>query len=322
MPTRSAVLIVDSDRKELARISRVVRSVVPTAQAVSALDEADSLDDFDLIVAAYDGLSAEERTRLFERVDTDCPDCPRLLLVSSTADEYERLFLELDHHSLTNVLAQDGAISATDLIVTAQKLLRRDIFGLDKYFGWGVDPTRFEIGSSKHTHELVDEVSRFATSLNVPPRLVENVETVVDELITNALYNAPVDASGAPRFAHLPRTTPVELEPGELVTLEYCCDGHTFGVSVTDPFGAMTKQQSLDYLAKCLRRTDDEPSTEKGGAGLGLYMTFGSLNHLVLNICQGVKTEVIGLIDIRGSYRDFVQRGKSFNIFLDNQDDR
>jgi hypothetical protein len=83
----------------------------------------------------------------------------------------------------------------------------------------------------------------------------------------------------------------------------------------------MTKEQSLQYLVRCLRHEDDTPGSDKGGAGLGLYMTFDCLNHLVLNIAAGVKTEVIGLIDIRGSYRDFVNRGKSFNIFLDTADD-
>ena len=48
-------------------------------------------------------------------------------------------------------------------------------------------------------------------------------------------------------------------------------------------------------------------------------MTFDSLNHLVLNIRPGQMTEVIGLIDVRGSYRNFVKRGKSFNIFLDTR---
>jgi hypothetical protein len=251
---------------------------------------------------------------LFESIDRD--DAPRLLLISSTVRNYELLLFELEKHKLTNLLALDRAVSPTELIVTTQKILRHDIFGLDKYFGWGVEPTSIRIRSSHDLSAAIDAATKFASDLKVHPRLIENTATIVDELITNALYNAPVDASGAPRFAHLPRTTPVELAPTEEVLLTFCCDGRSLGLAVTDSFGSMTEERSLEYLVKCLRREDNNPGIEKGGAGLGLYMAFDSVNHLVLNICQGTKTEVIGLIDIRGSYRDFVNRGKSFNIFL------
>ncbi|HUH04680.1 MAG TPA: hypothetical protein VML75_21940 [Kofleriaceae bacterium] len=313
---RPAVLVIDSDPKHLAEISRIVRTVVPGAESVAGIDETTALANQVLLIANHDGLHTDERRRLFEAVAAD-GQAPRLLLLHAAARDYRMLFQELQQHGLANLLAHDREISPRELIVTLQKILRHDIFGLDKYFGWGVESFGQRIRSSRDTRDAVDEATGFASGLDIHPRLVENLATVVHELLTNALYNAPVDGAGAPRFMHLPRTTEVTLEPAEEVILTVCCDGQHLGVSVSDSFGAMTRDQSLDYLVKCMKReATQEPRPSKGGAGLGLYMTFDSLNHLVLNIRPTERTEVIGLIDIRGSYRDFVKRGKSFNIFV------
>lgn len=312
---RSRVLVIDSSTGQAVPISHTVRAIYAATESASHLDGSRELGNFELIVANYDGLDDSDRQRLFDAADQD--DGPRLLLVTAAAGQ---LFVELEQHRLTNVLAHNHEVEQTELVVTVRKILRRDIFGLDKYFPWGVEPSSTTIRSSEESAATVELATKLATTMGVHPRLVENIATVMDELITNAFYNAPVDASGAPRFAHLPRTTPVELGPDEEIIVTVCSNGDKFGLSVTDPFGAMTKEQSLDYLAKCLRRKDEKPSRNKGGAGLGLYMTFEAVNHLVLNISPGVKTEVLGLIDVRGNYRDFVNRGKSFNIFLESPD--
>lgn len=315
MKTRSRVLVIDRATGQTAPIFDTVRGIEPNTQSAPRFDHDLELGRFDLIIANFDALEEGDRQRLFEAADPE--KGPKLLLVTSAAPQ---LFLELEQHRLMNVLAHDNEVAQTDLAVTVTKILRRDIFGLDKYFPCGVEPSVKRIRASEQCEATVEAATALATRLGVHPRLVENIATVLDELITNALYNAPVDASGAPRFAHLPRTTPVELEPDEEIVVTVCSNGDYFGLSVSDPFGAMTKEQSLDYLAKCLRHEDEAPSHRKGGAGLGLYMTFDALNHLVLNIAPGVRTEVLGLIDIRGNYRDFVNRGKSFNIFLDTTD--
>jgi len=59
-----------------------------------------------------------------------------LLSGTLSADDLKDLF---SAGALTNVLALNGSLpDVSDLLVTAQKFLRGDIFGLEKYFGWGV----------------------------------------------------------------------------------------------------------------------------------------------------------------------------------------
>jgi hypothetical protein len=313
MASEAPVLILDSDEEHLAWMARIVRTVTPHARQADHLDGAGA--GVDLIVANYDGIDDADKAKLFAAARPGAAG-PRVLLVSSPSRDHKALFEELQQHGLTNLLAADGEVPARDFIVTVQKLLRRDIFGLDKYFGWGVQQFATTVAGSTGTAAAVDLATDFAADLGVNPRLVSNVATVVDELITNALYNAPVDAAGQRRYAHLARTTPVTMEAGREIVVTFCCDGETLGVSVRDGYGTLAKEQCLDYLVKCLRREADPPPGDKGGAGLGLFMTFDALNHLVLNIEPGARTEVVGLIDIRGNYKNFVNRGKSFNMFL------
>jgi hypothetical protein len=48
---------------------------------------------------------------------------------------------------------------------------------------------------------------------------------------------------------------------------------------------------------------------------LGLYYIFESLNSFIVNVAKGKRTEMIGLIDLCGSYREFSKRTRSLHLF-------
>jgi hypothetical protein len=106
------------------------------------------------------------------------------------------------------------------------------------------------------------------------------------------------------------------LSGSEEVVLKFCFDGTRLGASILDPFGSISQERIVSYIAKCFRKGSDQVDEKAGGAGLGLYYIFDALSSFVINIKPGTKTEMIGLIDITGSYKDFVSKGKSFNIFV------
>jgi hypothetical protein len=59
-------------------------------------------------------------------------------------------------------------------------------------------------------------------------------------------------------------------------------------------------------------------SEASGGAGLGLFRMFQSLSKFVVNISPGKKTEVVALVDLRVTMKQFRAAAKSFHIFIDN----
>ena len=287
---------------------------VVTQQGLATVPTGSSAD---VLVVDYDGLSLSERTLLVETY-ADYKQESKLIILSAGAIR-EDLPMLFGAHVLTNLVARNDSHGAQELFVTLQKVIRGDVFGIEKYFPWGTNPLERTITCSDDREPIMDETTAFAEARGLHPRFTELLLTVVDEMVTNALYNAPVDARGRFRYASTDRSIPVFLEEHEGVTFKLVCDGLRLGVSISDPFGSLSEPILLEYLAKCFRRDTDQVDQKDGGAGLGIYYMLQSVTQLVVNINPKVCTEVIGVLDIRHGMREFAAGGKSFNVFTASQ---
>lgn len=187
------------------------------------------------------------------------------------------------------------AVDPVELVVTCEKILRRDIFGLDKYLaGFGIERPSRVVTHADERDATVAELAETARALGAGRRIIESVSLVGDELFTNAVYNAPRDADGRPRYAHVSRREKIALEPSEQVRVEFGSDGRTFGLSVSDRFGALAPDVLRRGIQRCVSRPD--PIEQKpGGAGIGLYAALCHADHMVFNLQPGARTEVIAL---------------------------
>lgn len=273
---------------------------------------------YDLVMLNFDPPVRADPSwnEVFDRLEARPPPCGVVLHATAASEDYLPLLAE--RRFVRNLIAKnDEPLDAEELITTAAKLLRGDLFGLDKYLLWGVAPLRLEVRDSRKKHECVRDVAAYAEKLGCGDRTVALVESIADELITNAIYNAPRDAAGRPRYAAVPRRQPVVLEPHEAGELAFGCDGNFLGVSLSDPFGALTQDTIVAYLNRCLVRVEPlEASLASSGAGIGLFRIFTSLSKFVVNIDPGRRTEVIALIDLRLGMKKFRQSPKSFHIFV------
>jgi hypothetical protein len=311
----SRVLLVDADGEQLAKMAAILAPIAGSCDARPDLRPslANAQSQYDVIIASYDGLLPEERHELVARFSAP-KLATKLLLISSGTCQKELGDL-LGRYALTNLLARNGDVNADDLVVTVQKICRSDIFGLEKYFP-NSTPVAIDVTCSAEKLAVVEQAEAFATAAGIHPRLVTQFCAVADELVTNAVYNAPCDASGKSRFAHLSRADDVTLEGDERILVKFCSDGRRLGISAEDPFGSLTSERLLDYLSKCFQVGKGQVERKAGGAGLGFYHIFDAVSHLVANLSPGKRTEIIGLIETRGSYRAFVQGIKSFNLFV------
>lgn len=298
-------------------VERILRSAVDQVTIQQGLSTVPAQDAVDIVVVDYDGLSLSERT-LFIETYADYKQETRIVLLSAGAvrDDFPMLF---GAHVLTNLVARNDGTGAQELFITLTKLLHGEVFGIEKYFPWGISPLVRSVASSDDREAVLDETSAFAEARGVQPRFVELLLSVVDEMVTNALYNAPVDADGRFRYAATDRRVNIELEPHEAAELKLTCDGIRIGVSITDPFGSLSEPLLLEYLAKCFRRDADQVDRKEGGAGLGFYYLLQSMSQLVVNISPARRTEVIGMLDIRHGMREFAAGGKSFNVFTEGE---
>ncbi|MBI4508506.1 MAG: hypothetical protein HY698_02640 [Deltaproteobacteria bacterium] len=319
----SRVLFFDPDPKSLRVAERALiatGSDVDVAADEKALLNKIEIDGYDLLMVNYDPpMRADPKWgQLFDRLEVRFPKTRLVLHVTSSTEDYLPLMAERRY--VRNLIAKnDEPLEPEELIITAEKLLRRDLFGLDKYLLWGVQPYRLQIRDSREKLNYVREVSAYAERLGCNERMIEMIETTVDELVTNAIYNAPRDKEGRPRYAKLSRREPVTLEEHEVGTLEFACDGDYIALSQVDPFGALTQDTIVNYLNRCLVKGPEQFSDASGGAGIGLFRVFQSLSKFIVNIQAGRKTEVICLIDLRVSMKRFRQLPKSFHIFISDE---
>lgn len=204
-----------------------------------------------------------------------------------------------------------------DLVVTVSKMVAEgDVFGMERYLAPAFQDMFRSLCDSREKDAVVDAVESFALWVGCHPLVAHAVGNATDELITNAIYNAPVDAAGQRHFAHLPRWTPVTLEAGQEVVVRCAFDGKRLCLSVRDFFGSLDPARLLGCLSRGVAMGDDQVESKTGGLGVGLYQVFNFMHHLVVNIAPGECTEMIGLLDATRSYRQYSERAKSLNVFL------
>lgn len=249
----------------------------------------------------------------------------RLPVVGLVSGERKEAFLDLFcRREVLNICSPrtddkgNGVFDAGELVATCEKILRRDCFGLDKYMaGFGIELSHQVIVRAQERDLVIERLTAVVRALGGGRRLVDSVALVADELITNAVYNAPRTPDGQPRYASRSRRDKVTLEPTEYVRLDYGSDGRAFGIAVTDNFGGLTPETIRAGIARCFTEAD-QIEQKQGGAGLGIYTALGSVNQLVVNVEEGIKTEVIALWDLERRGRGAAAPG-SLHVFASNE---
>ena len=136
------------------------------------------------------------------------------------------------------------------------------------------------------------------------------------ELIMNAIFSAPVNAQGEPKYESADRTQPLSLVPHEYVEMNYACDGYNVLVAVTDNFGSLARRTLVEHLQHGWLGQQKAVRFDTGGAGLGLHVVFNSATQLIVNVEAGVRTEIITIYYVRDGLRRRGEMGHSLNLFF------
>ena len=134
---------------------------------------------------------------------------------------------------------------------------------------------------------------------------------VADELLSNAVHNAPIDERGEHFRKDVARNIEIDLAGRDTVQLRWGCDARYLAIEITDQYGSIDRNTILRALAK------DSIRETGAGAGMGIALAYRSCDHLVFNLAPGKRTEIIALVDVRyppserapvSSYNVFVER--------------
>lgn len=197
-----------------------------------------------------------------------------------------------------HVLVGDDAQVDGDLERTARKLATGDIFGIEKYVGAGAEIGHLRLDDWAGRTHAIEAAAQAAESAGLRRHVRQAISQVCEELLMNALYDAPVDPHGRAMFAEVSPHERVHIKSPRPVSLRFAHDDAGFVVAVRDRFGRLAKNTVASYLAKCLRAPPGEQIDRKlTGAGLGLYVVASSAATLVINVAHEVATEVVCRFD-------------------------
>jgi len=150
------------------------------------------------------------------------------------------------------------------------------------------------LACSERRAQRIDRIAEFFASRGVQPRTITMMTDVAEELITNALYDAPHEAGWF--RTPVPRTVPVDMPPEHACEISYGVEDGSVFMRVRDPFGALTHQRLLHVLARC-RHKDVQFDESRGGAGLGMWRLFSAASTIVISVIAGRLTDVLVWID-------------------------
>lgn len=217
---------------------------------------------------------------------------------------FERIGL-LQDERVESILAHDERLDDDEFIASATKTLEHDLFGLHKYFPWGVTVFSMTVNNYEEKTEAIGIIMQYAEAAGMRGPVRDRIQLACDELMMNALYHAPVDEQGRERYRDKPRKELARLSAVSAIQVQYGCSGRYFGVSVRDTFGSLKRSKILDYLTRISRGVGANIESKTTGAGLGIVSVAQSVSKLIFNIVPGKSTEVIALFDT-----DLMSRGK------------
>jgi hypothetical protein len=182
------------------------------------------------------------------------------------------------------------------VFVTAQKLLTGDIFGIEKYLPEGT-PVHYErLRDFEGRGKAIQTILDFAESAKMRRQVRSAIGQVAEELLMNALYDAPVDDDGKPIFAEVDPHDRTTMRTPRPVSIRYAATEDMFAVAVRDRFGRLAKNTILAYIEKCIK-SPNQIDRKTYGAGLGLYLVANAAATYVVNVAYGIATEVVCTFD-------------------------
>jgi hypothetical protein len=182
------------------------------------------------------------------------------------------------------------------IFVTAQKLLTGDIFGIEKYLPAGTPVHYARLRDFEGRGRAIDTVLSYAEESKMRRQVRTAIGAVCEELLMNALYDAPVDDAGRQIFADVDPHARRDTRSPRPVSIRYAATESHFAVAVRDRFGRLAKNTILAYIEKCIS-SPNQIDRKTYGAGLGLYLVANAAASYVVNVAYGIATEVVCTFD-------------------------
>jgi hypothetical protein len=302
------VVILERNKLVARKVARLFTATGASVMTVEdPLAVAAALEGADVLCAdAFDGDLVADQIRAR----------PTLRGVLWTAEPMRRSLRYLvEVPAINHVLGRrdfESPPRAWELTMLARRLEGAPAPPLGGYLDWGFTAIDLEVRATADRDRAAARIQDFVAVLGVPRRIAEMFAELGHELIMNAMYDAPIDAFGQPRYA-ADRKADIVLADHERPALRVATDGTRLALQIRDPFGRLERRHVVDGLARGL--AGGELDRSHGGAGLGMMLCHNASTALFFDVVAGRHTEVTALFDLDLNLRELRTQAKSLHFW-------
>lgn len=242
------------------------------------------------------------------------PGAKLVLLIHRPLAEILETVMEREYLGHFIAVGKDFPVRETLSVLSKLAAGGNGVFGLSGYLLAEAESLVWNISDSIEKEGCIRESQAFLEKVGIPAAMTNRIGTIIDEVIMNMLWNAPVDGNGKHLFKQLPRMKRVKLSQAESGRMTLGYDGDMVAISARDPFGSMNLSTMWRYLKKCLQ-TRDQMSADGGSTGLGLFFAYSFADRFIINVDPGRATEFVFLFDPRKRSASGKKSPKSFHYF-------
>jgi len=178
-------------------------------------------------------------------------------------------------------------------------------FGLQRILLPGAKIQNVQLARSDQKQEAVEAVRSYARMAKFQARMASIIGNAVDEILMNAIFDAPVDSLGRPTMLSTPRHVVVDLAGKSAVEMSVGYDGEHIAIQAIDLYGSLDKHKLLTHISKIYTTEEYRIKTSIAGAGIGLATVFRSGGSFFFSAEQGVRTEVTVLFEPCETFVEF-----------------
>jgi hypothetical protein len=283
------MVVITRDNALKRAIKRLTTSTGSTADYIG--DASGISPEKPISLAIYDAREAPPDKLFFQKI----PPESKIIYIISDAGLIQQVQLFKDER-VVSLFTYDSQFDDDEFVATATKALRGEIFGLQKYFPWGVTAFSMVVKNHEEKIKAIEILMQYANLAGVRGGVRDRIQLVADELMMNALYHAPTDKDGKELYAGRTLKDLAQLEVVNSIEVRYACSGRYFGISVRDGGGSLVRDKALEYMKKAQATAAIE--SKSTGAGLGLVSVLKSCSKLIFNLEPKFSTEVVALFDM------------------------
>lgn len=172
---------------------------------------------------------------------------------------------------------------------------------------------KLKFSSSTEKDLVLERLGGFLDNSSAMAAIKDICLQTADELITNAIFNAPVRTSGVRLNDRVERSEITFLPDGKSATLFSCFSDDRVIVGCEDPFGSLTHKELMTHLSSVYKEGSAVVRRSGAGAGLGFRFMIENSANLYFLSTRGHRTLVACGFLLKG-LRANLTAGKHFHF--------